>query len=353
MEESTKKNKIILTGGGTGGSVSPLLAIYNHLQKDDDFEFVFVGTKDGIEKDMVQKADLQYKSIISGKLRRYFSWKNFIDPFKIIFAFFQSINLIVKERPKMIISAGSFVSVPFVWAGWIMRVPILIHQMDIRPGLANKLMAPFATKITVTFEKSLKDYGEKSVWTGNPISLQKENKKSNLKLDEKLPSILILGGGTGAGEINNLVEGSIDKLAELCKIVHVTGKGKALEIKHKNYHQFEFLDQRHLYYIMDKVDLVITRAGIGTLTEISYFKKVAIIIPIPDSHQEDNAQIFENKEAAIVLNEKDLDGDKFVLTIKNIFKDKNLQKKLIENVEKISKKNATGKIVRIMRNILK
>lgn len=353
MEESTKKNKIILTGGGTGGSVSPILAVYNKLKEKEEYDFLFIGTKDGIEKEMAKKVDIKYKNIISGKLRRYFDWKNFIDPFKIIGAFFQSINLIIKERPKLIFSAGSFVSVPLVWAGWLMRVPVLIHQMDIRPGLANKLMAPFATKITVTFEKSLKDYGKKAIWTGNPIQVEKNKSKLEIKLDDNLDTILILGGGTGAGEINKLIENNFNKLVNKYRLIHITGKGKGINKKDDNYHQFEFLDQRHLYELMERADLIITRAGIGTLSEISYFKRLAIIIPMPGSHQEDNAKLFEDKEAAIVLDEKKLDNKLFVSNIENILENKELKEKLIKNVEKITKRNAVNKVVKVINNILK
>ena len=162
-----KKNKIMLTGGGTGGSVSPLLAVVDELKKQGDYySFVWVGTKKGPEKFMVEREGIKFITIANGKLRRYFCLQNFIDPFKIIFGFFQSIKILNKERPKIVMSAGGFVSVPAVWAAGLLRIPVLIHQLDARPGLANKLMAPFASVVTTTFEKSVNDYGNKAEWIG-------------------------------------------------------------------------------------------------------------------------------------------------------------------------------------------
>ncbi|MBU4014724.1 glycosyltransferase, partial [Patescibacteria group bacterium] len=182
MQKNIKK--ILLTGGGTGGSVAPLLAISDvgcRMSDVGKFKFTWIGTRNGVEKQMVQKENIKFISIASGKFRRYFSIKNFIDLFKIIFAFFQSLAILIKEKPALVMSAGSFVSVPVVWAAWLLRVPVLIHQQDVRHGLANKLMAPFANVITVTFEKSLADYGKKAVWTGNPAQNTKTRKHENTK----------------------------------------------------------------------------------------------------------------------------------------------------------------------------
>ncbi len=151
-----KSKKILLTGGGTGGSVVPLLAIVDEMKKqsDKEYNFLWLGSKKGPEKEMVEAENIRFRIILSGKWRRYFSIKDFTDLFKIKLAFWQSILIIIKEKPSLVISAGSFISVPVVWAAWLWRVPALVHQQDVRPGLANRLMAPFATVITVAFEKS-------------------------------------------------------------------------------------------------------------------------------------------------------------------------------------------------------
>jgi UDP-N-acetylglucosamine--N-acetylmuramyl-(pentapeptide) pyrophosphoryl-undecaprenol N-acetylglucosamine transferase len=366
-----------LTGGGTAGSVSPLLAIADDLRAQSafakasssakasedktadkgGFEFLFIGTKNGIEKQMVKEARLPYRSIAAGKLRRYFSWRNIWDIGKIKLGFWQALFIVWKEKPDLIISAGSFVAVPVVWAGWVLRVPILIHQLDIRPGLANKLMAPFARVITVTFEKSLADYGAKAIWTGNPIrkisNIQYpiSNKVFNLRPD--LPVVLVYGGGTGAEGINKLVEQSLENLVTFCQIIHSTGKGKMIAKRHENYHPFEFLNAEMMSAAVGAADLIICRAGIGTLTEISAAGKPAIVIPMPDSHQEDNAALLMEKGAAAVLNQKLLNSDSLVAAIKFLLDNAAERQSLGEAIKKIMKADANEEFLKVLAGILK
>jgi len=355
MENKVKK--IILAGGGTAGSVSPLLAIFEDLKSSDSFEFLFVGTKKGIEKQMVKDAAIPYRVIMAGKLRRYFDWHNFFDIIKIKIAFWQSFFLILKFKPDLIISAGSFVAVPVVWAGWFLRVPVIVHQMDIRPGLANKLMAPFARVVTTTFEKSLSDYGKKAVWTGNPTR-QLKIKNEKLKILEKfnlqnnLPVVFIVGGGTGAEGINKLVDESFDNLIAFCQIIHSTGKGKMIAKRHENYHPYEFLNAEEMASALHVADVVISRAGLGALTEISAVAKPAIVIPMPDSHQEDNAALLVEKKAAVVLNQKTLTADEFVVNIRELLKNEELKSKLSLNVNGLMKDGANEEMRKlILRNL--
>ena len=349
-----KYKKILLTGGGTGGSVTPLLAIAENLGRDDH-EFLFVGTKNGVEKEMVKIANIKYKWIHAGKLRRYFSWDNFTDVIKIIVGFFESLTLLVDEKPDIIISAGSFASVPLVWGAWFFNIPILIHQMDIRPGLANRLMSPAAKKITTVFEKSVIDYGKKAEWTGNPVKKIEKieediNKKFKLKKD--LPVILIIGGGTGAVGLNNLVYGSLEELTKICQIVHSVGKGKIDEnYKNENYHPFEYIEHDDLFKLLPIINLAVSRAGIGALIDIASFKKPIIIIPMPDSHQEDNADYFLEKGAAVVLDQNKIENKDFVKNIKNILEDKSLQEKLKTNIERIIKRGANERVIEIIETL--
>ena len=361
MEKTTKTRKILLSGGGTGGSVSPLLAVAEALKKKGDFEFLFVGTANGPEKDMVAKAGLPFAVISSGKLRRYFDWHNFIDLFKIKLAFWQSLFLLIKNRPDLVITAGSFVAVPLVWAAGLLNIPCLVHQMDIRPGLANILMAPFAKFVTVTFEKSLMDYGAKAVWTGNPsqlsiinyqLSISDARKFFNLK--DGLPTVFVVGGGTGAVAINKLVEDNLVELSSFCQIIHSTGKGKMTSIKNENYHAFEFLNTEEMAKALLACDLVITRAGIGTLTDLVVFKKPAIIIPMPKTHQEENAQYFAEKGAGVYLKQLELDGPKFVAAFKDfLFDDEGMLKRASENIGKIMKEGAAQNVADLALRIIK
>ena len=364
--------KILLTGGGTGGSVSPLLAIAEELtsppapllirrgEKGERYDFLWIGTKNGPEREMVIKAGIGFKAIASGKLRRYFSIHNFIDPFKIIAGFFKSFFIILKWRPDLVMTAGAFVSVPIVWAAWVLRVPVLVHQQDARAGLANKLMAPFARVVTVTFEESLASYGKKAVWTGNAtrfknldLRIKNEEIYKKFGLQKNLPIVLIVGGGTGAMEINKLVWESLDELVKICQIVHIAGKSKVESRKSKvsNYQIFEFLEHEKVMEIMSVADLVVSRAGLGFLTEISYLGKPAIIIPIPDSHQEENARIFAKDEAAIVLDQKKLTANDFANKIGELLEDEILRGKLRRNVAEVMKKGANEAIAKIVELI--
>jgi UDP-N-acetylglucosamine--N-acetylmuramyl-(pentapeptide) pyrophosphoryl-undecaprenol N-acetylglucosamine transferase len=352
--------KILLTGGGTFGSVTPLLAIKEELEANgDNHEFLWVGTKNGPEKAFVGGQGIDYKGIYSGKLRRYFSLINITDIALIKLGFFESLSIIKKFKPDVIISAGSFVSFPVVLAGWIFKRPILIHQLDIRPGLANKLMAPFAKKITVGFKNSLNDYSDKkTTWTGNPIrsslkvSMSSDKIKEKFGLEKDLPILLVLGGGTGALQINKLIEDSLNELIKFCQIIHVTGRGKLnKDLKSEKYHVYDFLDNLPEAYKI--ADGVISRAGLGTLSELAVLGKPSLIIPMPGSHQEENADIYLEAGAILLADQRKLNKESFVVKVKKIMYNKKLRVELGENMKKISKTGSNQEIVYIIKNIVK
>lgn len=362
----TGKKKILFSGGGSGGPVVPLLAVVDALRENDSdvYEFLWLGTKQGPEKGMIENADIRFKTISSGKLRRYFSWKNFVDPFFIIMAFWQSIGIIKKFKPDLVMSAGAFVSVPVVWAAWLLRVPVIIHQQDARPGLANRLMAPLAKVITVSFEKSLKDYGEKASWIGNPIradflahKLSRREAKQKFGLRSDKPILVVMGGGTGAVAINSLVEESARDLAKFCQIIHITGKGKASSVNNKlmeevpNYKYFEWMDKFGMIKAYTVAEVIVSRCGMSSLTELSQLGLVSVLIPMPNSHQEENAQIFKDSEAAVVLNQKDLDKDKFVREIKKLFDDESLRSEYKKKIKTVMKTEASHRMVEIIKRL--
>lgn len=357
-QNNKKVKKILLTGGGTGGSVAPLLAIAEKLREKGDIDFFWIGTRDGVEKEMVEGENIKFIPIAAGKLRRYFSWQNFVDLFLILIGFFQSLSLISKWKPNMIITAGSFVSVSVVWAGWILRVPILVHQQDVQPGLANKLMAPFARVITVAFEKSLIDYGEKAIWTGNPVrknfqsTINKTRNNKFFKLKKDLPIIFVVGGGTGARAINDLVEGALNELTKICQIIHATGKSKAQGKQKENYYPFEFLSVEQMAEAYSVADVVVSRCGMGALTELSFLGKPSILVPMPDSHQEENAKVFSENNAAIVLNQKELTPEMFSNEIKKFISNQELKNILSRNIGNVMKKEANEAIAKIVNIVL-
>lgn len=362
--KESKDIKITLSGSGSGGPVAPLLAVYDYMVSAgySRENFLWVGTKKGLEKEMVANKRIKYRAILSGKLRRYFSFKNFIDPFKIIIAFFQSLVIVIRQKPGIVISAGGFVSVPLVWAAWVLRVPVMIHQQDIRPGLANKVMAPMAKKITVAYKKSLNDY-KKAVWVSNPVRSEfKKRYKKQVSLEMRKcfgvfndkPVLLVLGGGTGAAAINELVSKSLDRLLEFCQVIHVGGKGKTEDVLERpGYYFSEFLKADEMADAMQIADLVISRCGIGTLTELSYLEKPSILIPMPNSHQEDNARHFKKNDAAIHLSETELNEHNFAGYIKNYLNNKKLLQKLSNNIGIMVDRDSADSIAREIEDSMK
>ncbi len=364
MREDKAIKTIVFSGGGTGGSVAPLLAIAEELHRGGaaaSLRFAFVGTKDGVEREMVASFNkevgaMEFIPLISGKWRRYFSIHNILDIFKVSAAYFQSFRILKNIHPDIVISAGAFVSVPLVWAAAAKKIPILIHQQDLRPGLANRLMAPWARAITVVFEKSLIDYGPRTILAGNPIrrlsGIQDESLIQELKteysLDNSIPLILVIGGGTGATGINRLIFQAAPELARDYQIIHLVGRGKMPEDDSlsniKNYHILEFLDNRVMSTLMSMSDMVVSRAGLGALTEMSYWRKPAILIPMPQSHQEDNAAYFVKAKAALRLDQAGLSPEGLIKEINNVLGNPALKRELGNNIGKIMKRDAADTI---------
>ena len=370
MDNREIKSKIILTGGGTGGSVTPLLAVAQELwREEDNLDLIFVGGQSGPEQEMVANfsvsgRQLRFIAIIAGKWRRYFSGRNFLDIFLVIGAFFQSLSLLRKEKPNLVISAGSFVSVPLVWAAACRKIPIIIHQQDARPGLANRLMAPTARVVTVNFEKSLIDYGPRAVWVGNPLMVEKINDPESVKLsvreeyqlDSHRPLIVLTGGRLGAKSLNELLWSSRQFLIDY-QIIILCGDGKnpvgPKENIPDNYKILEFLSHEKTWELISAADLVITRAGLGILTELSLLGKPAIIIPIPNSHQEDNAAVFSRAEAAVVLDQKTATPETLVRTIGEILNGPGKKEKLVNNISHVIKREAARSLAGIIWEILR
>ncbi|OIO05601.1 hypothetical protein AUJ26_02870 [Candidatus Falkowbacteria bacterium CG1_02_37_21] len=391
-----KTKKIILSGGGSGGPVTPLLAVAEELLKNEDVsapKLIFVGTYDGPEREMVaffnkrltdeklpgatsissQSSDyLEFIPILSGKWRRYFSLFNFLDIFKIIAAYFQTLFLLLSERPDLIISAGGFVSVPLVWAAAGTKTKVLIHQQDVRPGLANKLMSPVARVISVTFEKSLLDYGHRAVWLGNPTidlsGLEFIDSVAEIKnkyyITASRPLVLFIGGAGGSLFINNLVAEAAPELIKFCRVIHFTGHerlatdvlartaGSEITDDRSDYVVKEFVSHDELLALIAAADLVVSRAGLSALTELSALNKSAILIPMPGSHQEDNAAVFAKAQAAIVWKQNELSREKLVPELKRILGDADWLTKSSNNISKIIKRGAAKSMAGIVWEIL-
>ncbi len=379
-KDEKKLVKIMFSGGGTGGSVIPLLAVAEGLtqsrlrEKGEVGEseqseglnmpaLVFVGTPEGPERELVQAfsgAPMKFIALKSGKWRRYFSLANFFDLFVTFGAFFRALKILKREAPDLIITAGSFISVPLLWAAAFKRIPSLVHQEDVRPGLANRLMAPFARFVTVTFSQSLAAYGAKAVLTGNPVRDLGPYKKERALTKDRYglaidrPLILIIGGGTGAQAVNELVFAVAEELGKAAEIVHLLGKGKGTNNPPvcAGYQTREFLANEEVLHLMAAADLVVSRAGLGVLTELAVLKKPMIIIPIPDSHQEDNARVFANAGAAVVLEQRELTPVKLSQEIKRVLADNDLREKLGTAAGKVMAPGAAEKIAALAWKIM-
>jgi UDP-N-acetylglucosamine--N-acetylmuramyl-(pentapeptide) pyrophosphoryl-undecaprenol N-acetylglucosamine transferase len=256
-------------------------------------------------------------------------------------------------------SAGGFVSVPLAFAAKLLAIPVIVHQQDVRAGLANKLMAKVAKKVTVTFSESIDDYGEKAVLTGNPVRQAFKGlgnkyeflKSLNLQIDK--PILTIIGGGQGSKKINDLVGQSVSYLNKELQIVHITGS-KNKKIKNQNnYLSYSFVSAKKMAQIMSVSDLLVSRCGLGFISELSYLKKTVIFIPMPFSHQEDNAKLIAKHGAGMVLDQNNLTDSNFKENILNLVKDKNKSLEMANNLYSLISKEAEKNISYIIEKYVK
>lgn len=343
--------KIILAGGGTGGSATPLLAVAFELKKlKPDTEFLFVGTENGPEKQLVEQSEIKFVSIPSGKLRRYFSFKNLTDLIRIMRGYFAARKIITQFKPDLIFSAGSFVGVPVAWAARWAGVKVLIHQQDARIGLANKLVASFADYITTSFEKITSELPPKTEWVGNPVRpgiFEPTVSKDFFHLTSELPILLIFGGATGATQINDVLHDALPELVKAHQVIHITGRGKSIEFSDPNYHQYEFLGQEY-FTAINIADIVVARAGLSTIAELSALGKIAVIVPMPDSHQEDNAAILKQTNSAVVLDKDEFNAETLARVIVSLkFNVKRLEL-LSGNMRKLMPHDSATRIAKII-----
>ena len=338
--------KIIFSGGGTLGPVTPLLAIHNIVKKEHkDATFLWVGTKKGPEQQLVTTANIPFISIASGKFRRYLSLKNILDIFKLKIGFLQSCKIMWKENPDLCISAGGFVSVPLHMAAWVFGVPTWIHQQDVDTGLANKVMTPFASKITTALEQNVVKFPKKkTTWLGNPVrrdilSGTKKQAQKLFKLDSNLPVLFATGGGTGSLRVNQLIVQASQHLEGVCQIIHLSGKDRPQELvnnanKHLDYYQVHQFFTNEMKQAYAAADIIISRGGFGTITEIAALGKPAILIPKP-GHQEDNVQLLQKTKAVILVNEETADGNYLAKIIKELLADTTKRKHMGNTLNQI------------------
>ncbi len=378
--------KIILTGGGSAGHVTPNLALIPRLkQLDADAQIHYIGSADGIERDIIAKTPgITYHPIRTGKLRRYFSLKNFTDPFRVIGGYHDAKKIIKELRPDLVFSKGGFVSVPVAAAAHHYKIPVVSHESDITPGLANRIAKKYATKICLTFPDTLKQIAPPlGVCTGSPIREElfhgdPEKARKMLGFDQK-PVILVMGGSLGAKSINQAVRGSLKTLTARYNIIHLCGRNnldstlqydvspaqktqppdapaqKSAQTDRaylKSYAQFEFISEE-LPDFLALADFVVSRAGSNAIHEFLALHKPMLLIPLSlEASRGDqilNAASFEKRGFAIVLRDEKLSPQTLVSAIGYLEKD---QSALIEKMKAEPNTNGVGKIIGLIKSLL-
>ncbi|MDP4088834.1 MAG: undecaprenyldiphospho-muramoylpentapeptide beta-N-acetylglucosaminyltransferase [Bacillota bacterium] len=353
------KYKIIMTGGGSAGHVVPNVALIPGLLKED-FEIQYIGTESGIEKEIISKENIKYHTISSGKFRRYFDLKNFTDPFRVIKGIIEARNIIKKEKPDVVFSKGGFVAVPVVIGAFLNKVPVISHESDITPGLANKIALPYSSKICVTFPETLKHVKEgKGVLTGTPIrkELLEGSRIKGMKFcgfSKDKPIMLVIGGSLGSKVINDAVRVSLEKLLKQYQIIHICGKGNLdASLKFEGYSQFEYV-REELPDLMACADVVISRAGANVIFELLALHKPNLLIPLSrKSSRGDqilNAESFEKNGYSMVLEEEALNDETLISALRDLY---NNRFKYINRMEKSDLNNGVENIVTAIKNAVK
>ncbi len=333
--------KVVLTGGGTAGHVTPNLALVPTL-KENGCDILYIGSYNGIEKELITQAGLPYKGISSGKLRRYFDLKNFTDPFRVIKGYFEARRILKDYRPDVVFSKGGFVAVPVVLAAKHYHIPAIIHESDMTPGLANKICIPSAVKVCCNFPETMENLPEgKAVLTGSPIrkELLEGSRESGLNLtgfSGDRPVIMVIGGSLGAVHVNNAIRAILPRLLKTYDVIHICGKGNLDEslTGTPGYVQYEYVDEP-LKDLFAAADIVVSRAGANSICEILALRKPNVLIPLSaEASRGDqvlNARSFEKQGYSRVLEEEDLTDDTLMAAIDETCQNRGAYIKAMEN----------------------
>lgn len=352
--------RIVLTGGGTAGHVTPCIALLPQL-KQEGYEIEYIGSYNGIERKLIEEYKVPYHGISSGKLRRYFDPKNFTDPFKVMKGYFEASRILKTIKPDIVFSKGGFVTVPVVMAAKKHKIPVIIHESDMTPGLANKLALGSASKVCCNFPETLNYLpAEKAVLTGTPI--RKElfcgNKVRGLDFcgfTANKPVLLVVGGSTGSRAINEIIRGMLPTLLRDYQIVHLCGKGN-LDDRFSDtagYVQFEYV-KAELSDLLAAADLVISRAGANAICELLALRKPNILIPLPAASSRGdqilNAESFERQGYSFVLKEEDLSLSMLLEAIKTVMEKK---QDYISAMNKSELNNSIETIIKLIKDTSK
>ena len=350
--------RIILTGGGTAGHVTPNMALIPVL-KEKGYDIHYIGSYDGIEKKLIEEMDIPYHGIATGKLRRYFDLKNFTDPFRVIKGFGEAKKFLKTYRPDVVFSKGGFVSVPVVRAAAALKIPCIIHESDMTPGLANKLCIPVAKQVCCNFPETMAMLPkDKAVLTGSPIreELTKGNKIAALDFcgfTANKPVIMVIGGSLGAASVNKAVREALPKLLEDFQIVHICGKDKVdnMLLDQKGYVQFEYV-KAELKDLFALADIVISRAGANSICELLALKKPNLLIPLSaNSSRGDqilNANSFASQGYSMVIDDDNLSAE---LLTEKVFELYFTRQTYIDAMSKSNQLSSIKTIMRLIENV--
>jgi UDP-N-acetylglucosamine--N-acetylmuramyl-(pentapeptide) pyrophosphoryl-undecaprenol N-acetylglucosamine transferase len=354
--------RIVLTGGGTGGHLTPLVAIADKLKMKlgPEAELLYIGSGVKMEKQIMTEEGIPAKFVLSGKMRRYFSFKNFIDFFKLPIGFLQSLWILLWFAPDVVFSKGGYVAVPIVLAAWIYRIPVIIHESDSAPGLANQFLSKFSKRIAIAYPSAQQYFPkEKTAVVGNPIRFEVTEGdpvilRNKLGFTTSKKTILVLGGSQGSQAINEAIIHILPELLQRFQIIHQTGEknfekvrneaaAAGIKIGREGYHAIPFMNANELRDAFALCDLVISRAGATFITEIAANGKPAILIPITESandHQRMNAYALARIGAALVLDETNLGEHILIKKIEDIFNNADLCRTMTEKIKTFYHPNA-------------
>jgi UDP-N-acetylglucosamine--N-acetylmuramyl-(pentapeptide) pyrophosphoryl-undecaprenol N-acetylglucosamine transferase len=354
---------IAFTGGGTAGHVFPALAVAERLAGSRAGRVVWIGSLSGIERQILARMPIRYYGIPAGKLRRYFSWRNFIDLFNILAGILASLAVLIREKPALLFSKGGFVSVPPVLAASLLRIPVFTHESDVNPGLATRINARFAEKILVSFRESVELLSRprrwlrlpgpgRVVWTGNPVrsELLAGDRETGRRLvgcpaDRRL--LLVLGGSLGSSRINRLVAEVLEPLTRACFVVHQMGDREFRAAGRPGYHPAPFF-REELPHLLRAADLVVSRAGANILWELAALGLPSLLIPLSleasRGDQIENAEVFSRAGAAEVLPEEEATGEKLLQAVCRLLDDEEGRRRMGECARRLGNPGSADRI---------
>ena len=352
--------RIILTGGGTAGHVTPNIALLPALQ-ERGFDIHYIGSYDGIERKLIEELSIPYYGIASGKLRRYFDLKNFSDPFRVARGYFQARKLLKQLKPDIVFSKGGFVTVPVVQAAKGLHIPVIIHESDLTPGLADRLAIPAATKVCCNFPETIPLLPKgKAVLTGCPIrqELRQGNKLEGLKFcgfTASKPVLLVIGGSLGSVAVNRAVRGILPELLKTFQVVHLCGKGNLEESLKgtSGYVQFEYI-KKELADLFAMADVVVSRAGANAICELLELRKPNLLIPLSAAASRGdqilNARSFEQQGFSKVIQEEALSEETLLSEILSLYENRG---SFVEAMEKSASSHAVDTIAALICEVAK